>query len=148
MTETQLQEAIIGKRGLARILGWHVTHSRPAMIKDPANPNGYSWRTAIQGDAGFPDVLLAKELFPQDVGRLIIAEFKGDRGDPTPDQRAWLEVLSTVEVLETYLWRPGDLEEIKDILTLSHVPNLIERAEFKSSWINRREEMIVRIEEL
>ncbi len=135
MSEKELQEAIIGKRGLARILGWRVIHSRPAMIKDPASVDGYSWRTAIQGDAGFPDLLMAKD------GRCIIAELKGDNSGPSLDQQAWLDVLSAVEVLETYLWRPMDLEEIKDIILLGHVPNKIETLGFKSAWINRREEV-------
>lgn len=128
MTETQLQDAIIGRRGLARILGWRVTHSRPAMIKDPSSIDGYSWRTAIQGDAGFPDVVLTKS------GRLIFAEFKSEGKLPTLEQALWLDLLCMVEVVETYLWYPSDTEEIKEILTLGHVPNLGERLSWKSTW--------------
>lgn len=138
LSEAQFQEQVIGKRGLACILGWRVSHSRPAMIKDHRSPTGFSWRTAIQGAPGFPDNWLVKE-FPAG-GRLVVMEMKREGVMPGPEQRIWLDLLLTVEGIEVYLPWPSDLGELQDILTLSHVPNRIEALGFKSAWGNRREQ--------
>lgn len=107
---------------LCDALGWQTAHFRPAMLKDG------TWRTAGQGDAkGFPDLVLVKP------PRLIFSECKTDVGKLTEEQLGWLDVLSQCHT-EVYLWRPEDLDEIKEILTLGHVPNKIEMATFKTSY--------------
>jgi hypothetical protein len=81
------------KPGLATQLGWH-SH----------------WTFNSKGSAhGFPDRTLARE-------RIIFVELKRERTEPTEDQRAWLDRLSTAGG-ECYLWRPSDLEEIARILS-------------------------------
>jgi len=88
---------------LAGYLGWRTAHFRPAMTKR-------GWRTAVQGDgAGFPDLVLVRP------PRLIFAELKSAKGKPSPEQVAWLSCLWECEreSLETYVWRPADIEEIE-----------------------------------
>ena len=51
----------------ARIHGWLVHHCRAARTAD-------GWRTPVQGNRGFPDLVLAKP------GRLVLAELKAQRG--------------------------------------------------------------------
>lgn len=104
---------------LATLFGWRVAHFRPARTK-------HGWKTPMQGDKGFPDLVLAKQ------GRVIFAELKSDRGKLTEDQNGWLCDLSGFNVPpkawdtgivlpkpgapETYLWRPDDLDDIQRIL--------------------------------
>jgi hypothetical protein len=99
-TEAQFQKAVIDA---AHLLGWRVHHTRPAR-------SGKGWRTPIQGDAGFPDLVLARG------ERVIFAELKRDRrSKPTPEQAAWLETLGTSH-LDVYIWRPEDWDDIERIL--------------------------------
>jgi len=69
---------------IAQALGWRVCHFRPARTE-----KGY--RTALQGDAGFPDLVLARN------GVVHIWECKmehqGFRGRLSPAQRAWMDAL-------------------------------------------------------
>lgn len=113
---------------LLHSFGYFLAHFRPAKTDK-------GWRTAVSCDgAGFPDYIAVKP------SRCIVAELKSEIGTVTPEQRRWLDLFAGVEVVETYLWRPSDREEIEQIVLLGHVPNLIESAEFKSSWLNRRKE--------
>lgn len=97
ITEEQFVAMIIEA---AQYLGWRVYHQRPAMLK-----NG-TYRTAVQGDKGFPDLVLAKE------GReTLFWEVKAENGKVTPEQQAWLDVLGGRVV------RPQDWEAIKEELT-------------------------------
>lgn len=95
-TETGFQRAVIEA---ARLLGWRVHHSRPARLA-----NG-QWRTPLQGDPGFPDLILSR------AGDLIAAELKSERGRLSAPQREWLVALRQAGV-EVYVWRPSDWEAI------------------------------------
>jgi hypothetical protein len=81
-----------------------VHHTRPAL-----NRRG-EWRTPIQGDAGFPDIVLARD------GRIIFAELKRTGGRPTPQQQMWLETLAQCDGVEVYVWNPNDWDRIVEIL--------------------------------
>ena len=91
----------------ARLRHWYVHHDRPARTRD-------GWRTAIQGDKGFPDFLAVRE------GRMVIAEFKDEKGRVSPGQEEWLrrfvEVAASALVVEVYVWRPSSWPEIERIL--------------------------------
>lgn len=83
MTEDDLLEAIVD---LAKTLHWQAYHALPART-------GRGYRTAMVGDVGFPDLVLAKR------GHLVFAELKGHDargtlGKPTPAQLRWLAELS------------------------------------------------------
>ena len=62
----------------AQRAGWLVHHDRPARRRDGA------YRTHIAGDAGFPDLVLAK------AGRVLFVEVKAQRWRWQPGQEAWL----------------------------------------------------------
>ena len=89
----------------AQLAGWQVYHTRDSR----------------GSDEGFPDWVLWKP------GRLIFAELKDDKRQPTPKQRAWLEGLQTVadvpgSPVEVYLWRPADRTAIERVLGLGRAP--------------------------
>lgn len=92
LCEAQLQRLVVE---LARWTGWRVHAERPA-----ATPSG--WRTPIQGDAGFPDLVLARS------GEMIFAELKSRTGRLAEEQKAWGLVLGTVPGVAYYVWRPAD----------------------------------------
>lgn len=93
MTEDQLTETVIE---LAQFYGWKVVHFRPARI-------GGRWMTAVQGDVGSPDLLLARG------GVVLAVELKTERGRVMPAQVDWGVALG-----DTYrLWRPRNLDEIR-----------------------------------
>jgi hypothetical protein len=100
--ERDFQRAVID---LARLTGWRVHHTRPALTRRGR------WLTPIQGDAGFPDLVLCRG------GRVIFAELKRVGGKPTAEQQAWLEALQACAGVECYLWTPDDWDAIEAILT-------------------------------
>lgn len=93
MTERELQDAVLE---LAALTGWMAHHDRPAQRADG------SWTTAIQGDVGFPDLVLLR------APRLIFAELKAERGSLTLGQTQWLGALELVRspTTEVHVWRP------------------------------------------
>jgi hypothetical protein len=98
MTEKELQAHIIE---LARWHGWRIHHDLPAL-----DTRG-NWRTHIQGNPGFPDLLIAH---PQ--RGVIAAELKSPAGKITKDQALWLAALED-QTIDAYLWQPKDLKEIE-----------------------------------
>ena len=97
MTEREFQQAVVQ---LARLMGWRVHHTRPALTQRGR------WLTPIQGDAGFPDLVLCRP------PRLILAELKRVGGKPTPAQRGWLDALHACASVECYLWTPADWDAV------------------------------------
>lgn len=101
ISETDFQNNVIA---LARMFGWRVAHFRPAKTSK-------GWRTPMQGDKGFPDLVLAK------AGRVIFAELKSARGSVSKEQLAWLVDLDDGSGKpEVYVWRPADLDAIGKLL--------------------------------
>lgn len=100
-TERDFQRMVVE---LARLRGWRAHHTRPALDRRGR------WLTPIQGDAGFPDLVLAR------AGRIVFAELKREGRKPTLLQQGWLEVLATCAGVEVYLWTPADWGEIVRIL--------------------------------
>jgi hypothetical protein len=99
MSEAELQSAVIE---LARMFRWRVAHFRPAKT-------AHGWRTPVQADGkGFPDLLLVRD-------RVIAAELKSDAGKLGDDQAAWLDAFEIAGV-ESYVWRPSDLEQVANVL--------------------------------
>jgi len=91
LSEAQLCDAVIE---LARTLSWKVTHFRPAMVRG-------GWRTPIQGDAGFPDLVLARG------NRVVFVELKSMRGRLSHHQVEWIGALVRSGA-EVFLWTPED----------------------------------------
>lgn len=88
MTEAELQDAIIAA---AHAHGWLVHHDRPMR-------SAKGWRTGVQGDAGFPDLVLAR------AGAVLIIECKSERGRYEPGQDEWLRATAG------WVVRPSDLD--------------------------------------
>lgn len=88
LTEAAFQSRVIDT---ARLHGWLVFHPLPAMRRDGRV------LTAMSGDTGFPDLVLAK------AGRVMFRELKVDGRYPTRAQRIWLAALPDAQV-----WRPSD----------------------------------------
>jgi len=95
--ERDFQQAVID---LARRTGWRVHHTRPALTQRGR------WLTPVQGDVGFPDLVLCRP------PRLILAELKRVGGRLTAAQRGWLDALGQCAGVECYLWRPEDWDAI------------------------------------
>lgn len=88
---------------LAQWRGWRVHHTRPAWT-------GKGWRTPIQGDPGFPDLVLVRKIRKH--VRVIFAELKSDKGRLTDDQGEWMRLLGDCAGVESYIWKPimwGDI---------------------------------------
>jgi hypothetical protein len=81
-------------RQMAQIFGWTTYH--PFL--------------SIHSPRGWPDLALCRP------PRLALAELKTEKGKTTPPQDEWLRLLSACPGVETYLWRPGDLDTIAQVL--------------------------------
>ena len=97
-TERQFTVMIVR---LARLHGWLVAHFRPAM-----NRRG-KWSTAIQGDVGFPDLIL---IHPRR-GKALAIELKVRGRKPEPDQVRWLAAFAQAGV-ESAVWMPEQWDQI------------------------------------
>ncbi len=99
VTEKQFAEQVVD---LARVCHWKIHHDRG------------DYRNCIAGDAGFPDYVLVRR------GRVIFAELKSEAGKLTKNQLEWVAELGGPslgkKVVEVYIWRPSDLEQITRIL--------------------------------
>ena len=84
---------------MAHAFGWKVHHCRPLRRADGR------WQTPISGDAGFVDLVLAKQ------GRLLFVELKAERARPTEGQELWLYHLGWNKNAYANIWRPSDLSD-------------------------------------
>jgi hypothetical protein len=114
MSEIELQRLIVGKDGLAPMLGWEHVHWRAAQTE-------HGWRTPASGTmaAGWPDLVLVRIRDR----RLIFAELKKEQGQLSPDQWRVMTLLGAIAgttragdngpmlSVETYVWRPSDLRD-------------------------------------
>ena len=90
---------------VAKLHGWLVHHVRPAWTA-----KGY--RTPVQGDAGAPDLLLARD------GVVVLAELKTQTGRVRPEQEAWLAACGP----SARLWRPADRPAVLALLRTPRTP--------------------------
>jgi hypothetical protein len=84
--------------------GWWCKHDLPARMSDGRIV------TAVQGKTGFPDFIGVRD------GRMVIAEFKTQKGTTSPAQDLWLPRLEQVPCVEVFVWRPSDWAQIKTVL--------------------------------
>jgi hypothetical protein len=78
----------------ARLYGWLAYHT-----------------LASKGSAaGFPDLVLVR------APRVIFAELKKQDEHSDVDQRTWALALMGCPGMEYFLWRPGDMDEILEVL--------------------------------
>lgn len=62
--------------------------------------------------SGFPDLVM---MHPTQ-NRVIFAELKSQKGYTRPKQRDWIDGLGMVPMVEVYLWRPLDIDNVELIL--------------------------------
>lgn len=93
MKEDDLKRAVIE---LCRHLGLLVHHCRPARLA-----NG-KWRTPIEGNSGFPDLVITGP------GGVLFRELKAEHAYPTKEQRRWLNALEDAGA-NVWVWKPRDL---------------------------------------
>lgn len=120
ITELDFQRLLVGKGGLAPMLGWEHVHIRPGL-----RANG-QWRTSTSGSMAYwPDLVLVRVRDR----RLIFAELKRELETPRPEQERVLGVLAGLSLagleapvtrtvdgvlfpsVEVYVWRPSDLRD-------------------------------------
>lgn len=104
MNEAEFTETVIQ---MAKLYGWHVAHFRPS--KDRKG----EWRTAMSGDPGFPDLVMARN------GQVLFIELKSATGVTSPEQDGWLQALAAPAAAHgnyVRVWRPQDLDQIKRLL--------------------------------
>jgi hypothetical protein len=61
-------------------------------------------------ERGWPDLAMVRP------PHLVFAELKSESGRVTVHQERWLALLAGCPGVETYLWRPSDLERISEVL--------------------------------
>lgn len=93
ISETAFQDMIIQ---FAKWRGWHVVHFRPAQT-------GKGYRTPLQGDPGFPDLVLARD------GATLFYELKRETGEPTTAQISWVSAIGG----KARIYRPRDWQTIQ-----------------------------------
>lgn len=85
---------------LAKLYRWRVAHFRPAQMQSGR------WATPMQGDKGFPDLVLARD------GEVILAELKTNTGRLGQGQPEWAQQIGA----QYRLWRPRDMDQIVEEL--------------------------------
>jgi hypothetical protein len=93
MKEADLLGAVME---MAALHGLRVHHCRPALTRSG------QWRTPIQGDAGFVDLVLVGD------GGVLFRELKSTQGVLSDEQRVWLNTLAQAGQ-NAGVWRPADL---------------------------------------
>lgn len=88
---------------LLTLYRWTWKHDEPALRQSG------TWATSFRGHRGFPDYIATRD------GRLIIAEIKNERGKLTVGQVEWIGKLNQTAA-EVYVWRPQDLDQVKEVL--------------------------------
>ena len=92
VNEKQLDAAV---RELATLFGWLRYHTFDSR----------------RSPRGFPDLVLVRP------PRLIAAELKAENGRLTAKQAEWLDALGRCPGIETYVWRPQDLDHVASMLS-------------------------------
>ena len=100
-SERDFQTAVVR---YARIMGWRIAHFRPAQMRSGA------WATPMQGDPGFPDLVMVRG------GRVVFAELKRVGKKPQDLQSAWLDDLKACDGVEVYVWTADHWDAIEVVL--------------------------------
>lgn len=99
LPESAIQNAVLRA---AQYHGWLRIHFRPARTTK-------GWRTAYEGDTGFPDVIAVRG------SRVVVIECKRKGARPTQPQADWLAAWTGVPCAEVYVLTPADLDRVEGI---------------------------------
>jgi len=97
VSEKMFQQQIID---LAKLLGWMTYHPFDSR----------------RSTSGYPDLTLLRPALAERPARIIFAELKKQKGKVSKAQQVWLQALMSCTAVETYLWKPGDWDEIVEVL--------------------------------
>ena len=104
-SEKEFQNAVVE---YAHLNGWLVHHGRAAQVREG------KWVTPIQGDPGFPDLVLARS------DKVVVVELKAQKGKLSKAQNHWLYALEGYgehnDAFLVKVWRPSDWDEIEQTL--------------------------------
>ncbi len=103
VSEASFTDAVIQ---LAKLNGWMVAHFRPCRTMT-------GWKTAVQGDVGFPDIVCARD------GKLVFMELKSETGRMSPEQVKWMRALTEGALgyeVRACVYRPDDWGVINEVL--------------------------------
>lgn len=103
MSESELQTNVIQ---LAQALGYKAHAELKARVRKKGVE---TYRTQVQGDAGFPDLFLVPQEQSRKQGipdRIIVAELKSEEGHATDSQIEWSYAFRWCG-LPVHLWRPS-----------------------------------------
>ena len=106
LSEAQFQSQVVR---LAHLRGWKVAHFRRVRVQRRNGSVYYETPVAADG-AGFPDLILSRG------DRLVAAELKVGRNQPTAEQSAWGWALIRGGVM-WHVWRPELWTDIEETLT-------------------------------
>ena len=103
ISEAQFQKSVIQ---CAKAYGWRVHAERPGRFSDGR------WATMIQGDKGFPDLVMVRGQ------RLLFAELKVGKNKLSDEQCQWIIDLTNLMSMEVavYSWTPKDWPDILKVL--------------------------------
>ncbi len=101
LTEQRFQSMIVE---MAHLYRWRIFHPRKSLTK------AGRWITALQGDKGFVDLVLARA-----GNHVLFCELKTDVGRLSEDQERWRDVL-LASGAEYRLWRPSNWKSIEETL--------------------------------
>jgi hypothetical protein len=107
MSESDFKDILVS---VAKRYGWLVHHDLPAQ-----NSRG-RWATHVQGDAGFPDLLM---IHPNS-GKIFAIELKSDSGKLSPGQKIWLNAFEKAGIYNAVL-KPSDMEYALYLLTNTNI---------------------------
>lgn len=97
LARAMLEDTLVGHiQATATQFGWRFAHFRPGRTKDGG------WKTAVQGDRGFVDCVIANG------ERVLFVEAKSELGKLGEGQPEWLEALDNVYETSSQVWRPSD----------------------------------------
>ena len=104
-SEAECQRTIVEA---ARVGGWLVHAERPAQTAG-------RHMTPIQGNRGFPDLVLVHERRHQ----VVVVELKRKPNRLEPDQQKWIEALAVSGVDARVVWVPEQLDDFVRFLVNS-----------------------------
>lgn len=87
-------------------------------VEDLLRAYGWTWHHAgdsRRSTAGLPDIVAVRAR-PGYPGRVLFAELKATKGRLRDQQYIWLAELENCPQVESYVWRPADLDAIAEIL--------------------------------
>ena len=102
-TEADCQRTIVAA---ARLCGWRVYHNRPTQ------DHRGRWRTALQGDAGFPDLVLVHPI----AGHVWFVELKRRPNRLSAEQVGWADALNNAGADWRVVWVPDELLDFCQLL--------------------------------